>query len=421
MSGEQEEIERLREENRRLKEELEKTREEERLSLEEYQRYGRQLIMPEVGLEGQLRLKKSSVLVVGAGGLGCPALAYLAGAGIGRLGIVDNDTVDSSNLHRQILHNTSKVGMLKTESARDFIEKLNSNVRVELYSERLLPSNSFDIFSKYDLVLDCTDTPATRYLINDTAILLGKAVVSASALKTEGQLFIEGLHNGPCYRCLYPIPPPADSILSCGDGGIIGPVVGIMGVFQSIEAIKIITGWYDSHPFTPGLTMLSAFGSPQWRSIRMRGKKPSCAVCGDAPSITRAGIESGAIDYAEFCGRPSLLRIPRESRKTVHDYSKVLDDNVSHTLVDVRPPAQFSICALPNSINIPLTQLKYARNDQPQLAALPEPVYVCCRYGNDSQPAVQFLKDRYGLTEVYDIIGGLDQWSEHIDPQFPRY
>lgn len=424
------ELKRLREENARLRSQLEEERkskghegrgyEERGLDLDEYRRYGRQLIMDQIGIKGQLRLKKSKVLVIGAGGLGCPAIAYLAGAGVGTIGIVDNDTVDESNLHRQILHNSSTVGMSKAESAQQFIRSLNRHVKVELYKTRLTPINSFEIFQSnggYDLVLDCTDTPATRYLVNDTAVLLNIPLVSASALKTEGQLSILNFKGGPCYRCLFPLPPPPDSVLSCGDGGILGPVVGIMGIMQSLEAIKVLTGAYDEEgKFSPSLTIFNAYGTPQWRHIRMRGKKSTCAACGDSPQISRESIENGSTDYVAFCGRPTVVAIDPSERISVEEYAQLRSSGQEHVLLDVREKSQFDICSLPGSVNVPYSKLR-----KDPLPDLKEPVYVCCRYGNDSQATVQYLKQELNLSKVFDIKGGLDKWAIDVDASFPRY
>ncbi|KAG7877054.1 hypothetical protein KL937_004985 [Ogataea polymorpha] len=252
------------------------------LSLNEYLRYGRQLIVPEFGLQGQILLKKCRVLVVGAGGLGCPALQYLVGAGFGTVGIVDHDTVDVSNLHRQILHTSESVGMFKCESAKLQLAKLNPLVQINTHPVALSPDNSFGIFEQYDMILDCTDTPATRYLINDTAVLLGLTVISGSGLKTEGQLSILNFNNtGPCYRCFYPTPPPPSSVTACSDGGIIGPVIGIMGVMMALEAIKVATGYYlrEDVEFQPFLSLYSGYGPLQsLRTFKMRRRSPKCPV-----------------------------------------------------------------------------------------------------------------------------------------------
>lgn len=397
-----------------------------KLDLDEYQRYGRQLILSEVGIEGQLALKAANVLIVGAGGLGCPSSAYLAGAGVGSLTIVDHDTVESSNLHRQICHSTPRVGMSKAESLKQYISELNPHVTVNAVQERFTPANALSIIKEHNItiVLDCTDTPASRYLISDCAVIAGIPLVSASAVKTEGQLALYNFCGGPCYRCLFPQPPPAHTVLSCGDGGILGPVVGIMGVMQSIETIKVLTGHYSSkkgEPFQPFLNLYSAFSTPPWRYIKVRGRKPTCIACGDTPQVTQSRIESGEYSYAEFCGGLSQDEIlSAEERISPADFaSTVLASNTAHTLLDVRDETQYAICSLKDSINIPLAKLSVSTKEF--LSLCQEPVFVVCRYGNDSQIAVRRLKEKFGLRDVKDIIGGVDKWSRDVDPTFPRY
>lgn len=287
----------------------------------------------------------------------------------------------------------------------------------------------------YDLILDCTDNPASRYLISDAAVLCGIPLVSASALKTEGQLCVLNFEGGPCYRCLFPVPPPANSVVACGDGGILGPVVGMMGVWQSVEAIKVLTGAYGSdgrdagpphQKFTPSLHLFSAYGFPPFRSMKMRGRKPACAACGDAPTITRTAIETGDLDYHAFCGTPSMVYADPDERISVQEFqTAVLGGTATpplpqppHTLLDVRTKEQFAICALPNSINIPYAQLQTDQNLD--LSMLKEPIYVVCRYGNDSQGSVRALKAR-GFKAVWDIVGGLNKWATDVDPAFPIY
>lgn len=419
------------------------------LDLPEYEAYGRQMLVPQVGLPGQLALKSARVLVVGAGGLGSPALAYLAGAGVGTIGIVDGDTVARSNLHRQIIHTAAaaEAGELKVESARRYIRELNPGVRVRTYATHALPTNIFSILgpaepegkAQYDLVLDCTDNPATRYLINDAAVLCKVPLVSASALRTEGQLAVLNFQGGPCYRCLFPVPPPASTVTACGDGGILGPVVGLMGVWQAVEAIKVLTEAYTTggeapgaaQEFRPSLHLFAAYGFPPFRAMKMRGRKPSCAACGDHPStatpaITREAIESGDLDYKLFCGEPAVVRLDRHERVDPQTYkSAVVDKALPHTLLDVRAKEQYSICALPNSVNIPYSKLTASTGGgkgtkEVDLGELREPIYVVCRYGNDSQGSVRALKER-GYEQVWDITGGLNQWSLDVDPTFPRY
>ncbi|KAH3671275.1 hypothetical protein OGAPHI_000498 [Ogataea philodendri] len=387
------------------------------LSLNEYTRYGRQLIVSEFGLDSQLRLKSSRVLVVGAGGLGCPALQYLVGAGIGTIGIVDPDTVDVSNLHRQILHSTETVGMLKCESAKQQLQKINPLVEIVTYPTALSTDNSFDIFEQYDLVLDCTDTPATRYLINDTAVLLGLTVVSGSGLKTEGQLSILNFDNvGPCYRCFYPTPPPPSSVTACSDGGVLGPVIGLVGVMMSLEAIKIISGYYHTEgaEFQPFLSMYNGYNPLQsLRTFKMRGRSAKCRVCNPATREITKHVVQNELDYAVWCGKMEYNVLSADERIPVERFAELKEPFV----VDVRAKEQFSIVHLPNSVNIPLNALRRLETLEVPKST---PVYVICRFGNDSQLAVKHLK-KIGYENTVDVIGGLNQWSQKIDPLFPVY
>lgn len=412
------ELTRLRLENARLKQELAAhtttdtngtiptipTNDNEDLSAEEYLRYGRQMITPHFNSrDGQLRLRHCKVLVVGAGGLGCPAIAYLAGAGVGKLGIIDGDTVDASNLHRQILHTTP--GQLKSELAQAFVQRLNPHVATEIYPYRLSPTNAFDLFTNYDVILDCTDTPATRYLINDVAVLLGKPLVLGLGLKTEGQFTVLNFNNtGPCYRCFHPKPPPPDSVTSCSDGGVIGPVIGLVGTAMATEAIKVITGFYTAANFQPFLAAYSAYPHQQLRYFKMRPRKPDCAVCLAQATITRASIEAGDIDYVAYCGRVNVDPIPPQMRINPGQFS---GDGI---ILDVRPKEQFGITSIANSVNLPITDLKPAALDQLGLEPL-ENITVVCRFGNDSQIAVKKLRE-WGYNDAVDVIGGLNLWRQ---------
>lgn len=427
--------------------------------MDEYLRYGRQMIVPEFGFDSQKALKSASILVIGAGGLGCPAIAYLAGAGAGSLTIVDGDTVEQSNLHRQIIHSTARIGDYKAESARKYVEKINPFVKVTTVTEHISNGNVFQIIKvgntkedsglskdlpkEFDVILDCSDNPATRYLVNDAAVLSSTPLVSASALKTEGQLSVLNFLGGPCYRCLFPIPPPPNSVVACGDGGILGPVVGMMGVYQALEAIKVLAGMYylentsddkasesntkGSQKYQPTLTIFSALSFPPWRCVRMRGRKAGCASCDpSSPKITVQGIQSGEIDYDAFCGHVDPPRIQPEERITVNEYDEnVLKKGVDHILLDVRPKAHFGICALPGSILLPWEDMKgLDKETLQQRVGMKDkvlPIYVVCRYGNDSQLGVRDLKNKLGLEQVWDIVGGLNAWSDNIDPEFPRY
>ncbi|KAG9188384.1 adenylyltransferase and sulfurtransferase [Alternaria panax] len=425
------------------------------LQRKEYKRYGRQLIMPEIGLKGQLRLRDARVLIVGVGGLGCPAAAYLVGAGVGTVGLVDGDVVEESNLHRQILHSTARIGMTKVESAMVALKSLNPNVTLVPHISRLSPETAISTFKKYDLVLDCTDTPASRYLISDACVLLGKTLVSASALRIDGQMIV--LNNpplppgdpngGPCYRCVFPKPPPPESVVSCGDGGILGPVVGVMGVLQALEAIKILT----QRPTTtlvdpPSLLLFSAYSNPMYRSIRLRSRKAKCAACSSHSTITKEALESGNLDYIQFCG--SLVantnplapeeRISAKNyaqlRSGINPFTGTVSNKDSHFLVDVRERVQFELCNIDGSINVPFSAVSAVRRPSSateeetwikMLRQSEKPIFVICRLGNDSQVTVKKMKefglDAGGKRYIGDIRGGLEAWRSTVDTEFPDY
>ncbi|XPS79876.1 hypothetical protein M3J09_011846 [Ascochyta lentis] len=431
----------------------------------EYKRYGRQLIMPEIGLQGQLKLRKSKVLIVGVGGLGCPAAAYLAGAGVGTLGLIDGDTVEESNLHRQILHSTARVGMTKVESAMVALNSLNPNVKLIPYTSRLTPDTALATFRDYDLVLDCTDNPASRYLISDACVLLGKTLVSASALRIDGQLMVLNnpplpagdVKGGPCYRCIFPRPPPPESVTSCGDGGILGPVVGVMGVLQALEAIQVltqkpaITTTTQAEP--PSLLLFSAYSNPMFRSIRLRTRKPKCAACSAQSTITPEALNTGSLDYVQFCGSIAPIdalspqeRISAESyaklRSGVNPFTGTVSSRDSHILVDTRENVQFELCNIEGSRNVPFSAVSATRVnasdgsydsmelEEPKwvqdLRQQPDkPIFVVCRLGNDSQMAVKKMKalglDYRGKRFIGDIRGGLRAWKENVDQDFPEY
>lgn len=439
------------------------------LTAEEYKRYGRQVIVPEVGLKGQQRLRQASVLIVGVGGLGCPAAAYLAGAGVGHIGLVDGDVVEKSNLHRQILHATHNINVLKVDSAIQALRRcvacsclhfisnrelskhrLNPAIQYTPHREHLTPTNSCRIFASYDVVLDCTDHPISRYLISDTAVLLRKPLVSASALRTEGQLIV--LNNparppgdaagGPCYRCIFPKPPPVDSVVSCGEGGILGPVVGVMGVLQALEAMKLIVKGVNIHKGgegmdepqvqaqPPTLHLFSAFNPQPFRSIRMRTRRKNCMACSAQASISKESLLSGSLDYIQFCGVSSPINVlgsdERISASRLADLVKEAGQN--YMLIDVREAGQFELCSLPTSINIPFSEVsgwtKAEDIAEPlrSRASSMGAIHVICRLGNDSQAAVKKLKEfGFGDGERYlgDITGGLRAWRRDVDPTMP--
>ncbi|KAH0611344.1 uncharacterized protein H6S33_010609 [Morchella sextelata] len=413
------------------------------LLLDEYRRYGRQMIMPEIGFDGQLRLKRAKVLIVGAGGLGSPAAAYIAGAGVGTIGIIDHDTVEHSNLHRQIIHSTSKVGMSKVESAITYLKDLNPNPTYIPHVQALTSANALSILTPYDLILDCTDHPSLRYLISDTAIILNKPIVSASALRTDGQLIVlnDPPGAGPCYRCIWPNPPPASTVTSCGEGGILGPVVGVMGVLQALEAIKLLSRPAPPEQKAASMTIFSAFPQMAFRTLKMRGRRKACVACGEPADakdkITREAMEKGLIDHIAFCGSSAPVGLLKpEERVDVSEYMKVRDEGKEHTLLDVRDETQFGICKLEGSLNIPYSEFESLALAEDTTSKVPEslksllaksspeaPVYVLCRLGNDSQHVTKHLKDA-GVAggRVFDIKGGISEWAKSgVAGPFPQY
>ncbi|KAK1063995.1 hypothetical protein LTR74_009062 [Friedmanniomyces endolithicus] len=423
------------------------------LQSEEYKRYGRQMIMPEIGLHGQLRLRNAKVLIVGVGGLGCPAAAYLAGAGVGTLGLMDGDTVEVSNLHRQIAHSTARVGSMKVDSAVEYLRSLNDCVNYEPHPYHLSPEKAISIFEQYDLVLDCTDHPTSRYLISDACVLTGKPLISASALKTEGQLIVLNnpprppgdTNGGPCYRCIFPKPPPAETVLSCGEGGILGPVVGVMGVLQALEAIKLLTAkpaptdpdWaMDStadeiataaEPMRPTMLMFSAYSTPQFRSVRLRSRRVACAVCSAEASITRESLTGGSLDYVAFCGVTTPTNILNPTAQVTATQFSQLPTDGSNVLIDVRDETQYAMCALPGSVNVPWTGNADAWLEEAiRVGAVAElgdgrDRYFICRLGNDSQLAAKAVMDNVLEGRAKDIKGGVRAWREEVDPSWPDY
>ena len=397
------------------------------LSHDEVARYSRQLIMPEIGVTGQKRLKETSVLIVGCGGLGCPASLYLTAAGIGKIGLVDADKVEISNLHRQVLHTEDRVGIEKTASAVQALKPINHNVDLKPHTVKLTRENALEIVSDYDIVVDATDNVVARYLINDACVLSGKPLVSGSALRFDGQLTVYHYNEAsPCYRCLFPTPPPVGTVVNCSDGGVIGVVPGIIGTLQALETIKIAAGL---EPAYAGQMLLFDGLSGQFRHIKIRKKNPNCAVCG--PNAT---IGKELIDYHEFCGTPVCqtdwkILLPFE-RVTVNEYKdKVLDGRKEHILIDVRPKVEQEIVKLPHSETIPFSELTGKQGVSKVSNLLTKTgirnVFVMCRKGNASQKAVRFLKDHLTLEgeelEIKDLIGGLDEWKDRIDPSIPSY
>ena len=377
------------------------------LSKEEIERYSRHLIIPEFGMQGQRRLRKSSVLCIGTGGLGSPLTLYLAAAGIGRLGLVDFDVVDATNLQRQILHGTGDIGRSKLDSARDSIRDINPHVQVDTYNTRISAENAMDLIAPYDLVVDGTDNFPTRYLVNDACVLLDKPNVYGSIFRFDGQASLFHAKHGPCYRCLYPEPPPPGLVPSCAEGGVLGILPGIIGVIQATEAIKWLTGIGD--PLIGRLLTFNAL-SMTFREFKLR-KDPDCPLCGDQPTITEL------VDYDEFCGiggGTELLSAIEEV--SPRELKAEIQAGRSHLLLDVREPHEFEICRLADGMLIPLGQLE-ARLGELDRAA---DIVVYCRSGARSAQAVKML-EAAGFDRVRNLVGGTLAWADQVDPHMPKY
>ena len=380
------------------------------LSVDEVKRYSRHLIIPDVGMTGQKRLKNAKVLVVGAGGLGSPALLYLAAAGVGTLGIVDFDVVDESNLQRQIIHGVSDVGHLKAESARDSIREINPYVNVVLHTERLDSDNAMEIFAPYDLIVDGTDNFATRYLVNDAAVLLGKPYVWGSIYRFDGQASVFWAEHGPCYRCLYPEPPPPGMVPSCAEGGVLGVLCASIGSIQVNEAIKVITG--IGEPLVGRLMIYDAL-EMSYRTVQVR-KDPECPVCGKNPTITEL------IDYEAFCGAVSeeAQVAAQGSTITARDLKNMMDAGENIYVVDVREPNEYEIVSIPGATLIPKGEFISGA----ALEKLPQDkrIVLHCKSGARSAEALAIVKDA-GFSDAVHVGGGVLAWVSQIDPSLPTY
>ena len=378
------------------------------LTVDEIRRYSRHLIIPDVGMDGQKRLKNARVLAIGAGGLGSPTLMYLAAAGVGTLGIVDFDVVDETNLQRQIIHGQSDVGRSKAESAKASIEEINPYVEVVLHQERLDSHNALDIVSQYDLIVDGTDNFATRYLVNDACVLAGKPYVWGSIFRFEGQASVFWAEHGPCYRCLYPEPPPPGMVPSCSEGGVLGVLCGTIGSIQTTEAVKVLTGIGD--PLV-GMLMVYDALAMEFRTVRAR-KDPECAICGKNPTVTEL------IDYEAFCGVVSDAAVEAAAGSTItaRELKAMFDNGDDLLLVDVREPGEHDIVRIPNSVLIPKGTLPG------HLAELPQdrPVVVYCKTGVRSAEALALLKGA-GFSSAKHVQGGVTAWATHVDPSLPTY
>jgi molybdopterin/thiamine biosynthesis adenylyltransferase/rhodanese-related sulfurtransferase/molybdopterin converting factor small subunit len=383
------------------------------LSNEEIKRYSRHLIMPEVGMDGQRRLKAAKVLCIGAGGLGSPAAMYLAAAGVGTLGLVDFDVVDMSNLQRQILHGTADIGRKKLDSARDRLASINPEIHIETFDVALSSENALDLFEPYDIVLDGTDNFPTRYLVNDACVILGKPNTYGSIFRFEGQASVFATKGGPCYRCLYPEPPPPGLVPSCAEGGVLGVLPGIVGTIQATEAIKLIIG--VGEPLIGRFLIFDALRM-RFRELKLR-KDPDCPVCGTHPTVTKL------IDYEQFCGihpaAPEPVAPTAQASQTeisVVELKKRLDRGDKLRIIDVREPNEYQISRIPGSTLIPLGDVPRRYNElNPD-----EELVVHCKMGPRSAKAADFLRS-VGFKKVLNLKGGILDWSDKVDPTQPKY
>ena len=380
------------------------------LSVDEVKRYSRHLIIPDVGMAGQKRLKNAKVLVVGAGGLGSPALLYLAAAGVGTLGVVDFDTVDESNLQRQIIHGVSDVNKSKAESAKESIAEINPYVTVVLHKERLDSSNVMEIFAPYDLIVDGTDNFATRYLVNDACVLLHKPYVWGSIYRFDGQASVFWADYGPCYRCLYPEPPPPGMVPSCAEGGVLGVLCASIGSIQVNEAIKLIAG--IGEPLAGRLMIYDAL-EMSYRTVRVQ-KDPECAVCGKNPTVTEL------IDYDAFCGAVSeeAAEAVVGSTITATDLKGMLDRDDKIFLVDVREPNEYEIVSIPGATLIPKGEFLSGA----ALEKMPQDkrIVLHCKSGVRSAECLAIVKNA-GFSDAVHVGGGVLAWVKQVDPSLPSY
>ena len=376
------------------------------LTNDEISRYSRHLIMPEVGMEGQLKLKNASVALIGTGGLGSPAALYLAAAGIGRIGLVDFDVVDVSNLQRQVIHGTKDIGRKKLESARDSMHDINPYQQIDLYEEALTSDNAMRIFEPYDIIVDGTDNFPTRYLVNDACVLSGKPNVYGSIFRFDGQATVFATKDGPCYRCLYPEPPPPGLVPSCAEGGVLGILPGVIGVIQATETVKLILG--IGEPLIGRLMLYDALAM-RFRELKIR-RSPECPICGPNRTIHQL------IDYHQFCGVPEVHVPTASSEITPVEVKAKLDRGDNFVLIDVREPHEYQICSIPTAKLIPL-------GDVPKRLSEIDPhaeIVVHCKGGVRSAKAQGILKEA-GYQNVLNMTGGILAWSDKVDPSVPKY
>jgi len=379
------------------------------LTKEEIQRYSRHLIMPEVGMDGQQKLKAAKVLCIGAGGLGSPLALYLAAAGVGTLGIVDFDVVDVTNLQRQIIHTTADVGRKKLDSAEEKLRAINPYINIRKFETKLSSENALELFREFDIVADGTDNFPTRYLVNDACVLTGKPNVYGSIFRFEGQASVFATEQGPCYRCLYPEPPPPGLVPSCAEGGVLGILPGLVGIMQATEVIKLILG--SGEPLIGRLLLIDALGM-KFRELKLR-KNPDCPACGKHPTITKL------IDYNEFCGirgeETPVTAAPGIPTMQVEELKRRLEAGDNLFVLDVREPHEYQICNIQGYL-IPLGDLPKRVNE---LDSSRE-IVAHCRSGVRSAKAVEFLQQA-GFKKVHNLAGGILAWADRIDPKMPKY
>ena len=378
------------------------------LSKEEILRYSRHLIMPEVGMDGQLKLKNAKVALIGTGGLGAPLGMYLAAAGVGRIGLVDFDVVDFTNLQRQVIHGTKDVGRKKLDSAAETMLDINPYVEIDRHETALSSENALQILKDYDLVVDGTDNFPTRYLVNDACVLLGKPNVYGSIFRFEGQATVFAYPGGPCYRCLYPEPPPPGLVPSCAEGGVLGILPGVIGLIQATETVKLILG--AGEPLVGRLLLYDALAM-RFRELKLR-RNPECPVCGDHPTIHEL------IDYQEFCGIPNQSHEPVAVEGDIDpvEVKAKIDRKDPFVLIDVREPHEYQICRIPYAKLIPLGDLPKRVNELDSA----DEIVAHCKSGVRSAKAVDFLKQA-GFKKVRNMRGGILAWSDKVDPSVPKY
>ena len=383
------------------------SRRRDMLSPAEIKRYSRHLILPEVGMAGQIKLKQSSALVVGAGGLGNPLLQYLGAAGVGRIGIVDFDTIDPTNLQRQVMYGTNDVGRKKLEVAKERVQAINPNVDVQTYDTRLTSENALDVLKDYDVVVDGTDNFPTRYLVNDAAVLLGKPNVYGSIFRFEGQASVFWAAKGPCYRCLYAEPPPPGLVPSCAEGGVLGVLPGIVGSIQAVETLKVLLG--KGEPLVGRLLVFDAM-KMRFRELKLR-KNPDCPICGEHATIKEL------IDYEAFCGvNAPGEQVSEEFQITAGELKEKLDDGGSVVLLDVREPLEWEIAHLDHAVLMPVAQVPGRVHE----LSTADEIVVYCKSGVRSARITNFLREM-GFRKVKNLEGGIDAWADEVDPAMPRY